>query len=182
MAVETSTSNGKNYMSHIEEGKTVSESRVILSMMMGPEHANILGNVHGGIIMKMADEAGALAAMRHARHPVVTVAVDSITFVEPVLIGHVLTLNAELTYAGRTSLEARVEVTAEDPLTGHATHTNLAYLVYVAISTEDRQPVAVPPLIAETEAEKQHMALAKERQTERKKRRAQERTLKGQNE
>ena len=90
----------------------------MLSMLMNPEHANALGNVHGGVIMKLVDEAGGLAAMRHARSPVVTVAIDSMTFDEPIYVGNLVTLTAELTYIGRTSMEVRVSVAAEDPLTG----------------------------------------------------------------
>jgi uncharacterized protein (TIGR00369 family) len=148
------------------DGKTIAESRVTIGLMMGLEHANILGNVHGGIIMKLADEAGALAAMRHARSPVVTVAIDSLTFIEPIVVGYLVTFHAELTYAGRTSMEARVQVIAENPLTGQQTKTNQAYLVYVAID-EQHRPQEVPPLIAESEEQKRMMAQAQARQARR---------------
>jgi acyl-CoA hydrolase len=148
------------------DGKTIAESRVTLGLMMGPEHANILGNVHGGIIMKMADEAGALAAMRHARNPVVTVAIDSMTFLEPIVVGYLVTFYAELTYTGRTSMEACVKVIAENPLTGKQTKTNQAYLVYVAIDDQHR-PREIPPLIAETDEERRSIAQAQVRQTRR---------------
>lgn len=155
------------------DGKTSSESRVRLSQLMGPEHANHIGNVHGGVIMKMVDEAGALAAMRHAQSLCVTVAMDSMTFMEPILIGYVVTVDAYLTYAGSTSMETRVEVTAENPLTAVKTHTNTAYLVYVALD-EQGHPRRVPPLVASTPAEEAMMADAKERQTYRKLQRAKE--------
>ncbi len=154
-------------------GKTISESRVTLGLLMGPEHANVLGNVHGGIIMKLADEAGALAAMRHARSPVVTVAIDSLTFLEPILVGNMVTFHAELTYAGRTSMEALIKVMAEDPITGEKTNTNMAYMVYVAID-ENKHPRPVPPLIPETEYETRRMEDAKKRQILRKQRQASE--------
>jgi acyl-CoA hydrolase len=64
-----------------QPAKRIAESRFILNALMGPQDANTHGNVHGGVIMKMVDEAGALVAMRHARAPVVTVAVDSMTFI-----------------------------------------------------------------------------------------------------
>lgn len=147
-------------------GKTIAESRVTIGLLMGPEHANMLGNVHGGIIMKLVDEAGALAAMRHARSPVVTVAIDSLTFIEPIVVGNLVVCHAELTYAGRTSMEARVKVIAENPVTGHQTHTNLAYLVYVAID-EHQHPHLVPTLIAETEEERLMMRQAEARQRHR---------------
>lgn len=154
-------------------GKTVAESRVMLSQLMLPEHANAMGNVHGGEIVKLADNAGALAAMRHARRTVVTVAIDSMTFLEPIYVGNLVTLVAELTYVGRTSMEVRVDVTAEDVLTGRRTHTNTAYLVYVALD-ENRRPCPVPPLIPETDEERARMEQARERQALRVARKARE--------
>jgi acyl-CoA hydrolase len=130
------------------------------------EHANLLGNVHGGWIMKLVDEAGALACMRHAQKKVVTVAMDSMTFREPIKIGDLIILNAEVTYTGRTSMEVEVRVLAENPITGEQTHTNNAYLVYVALDDEGK-PTSVPPLKAETDEEKQKMEKAKERQERR---------------
>ena len=130
---------------------------------MQPEHANNLGNVHGGWIMKLVDEAGALACMRHAQRRVVTVAIDQMVFRQPIRIGDLVNLSAEVTYAGRTSMEAEVQVTAENPVTGEQTHTNTAYLVYVAME-DDGQPAIVPPLLAETEDEKKRMQQARARQ------------------
>jgi uncharacterized protein (TIGR00369 family) len=130
------------------------------------EHANLLGNVHGGWVMKLADEAGALACMRHAQKKVVTVAIDSMTFRQPIKLGDLVILRAEVTYTGRTSMEATVEVHAENPVTGEQTHTNTAYLVYVALDDEGR-PTSVPPLQAETEEEKQKMEQAQVRQQRR---------------
>ena len=150
--------------------KSVNASRVTLSQLMHPEHANLLGNVHGGWIMKLVDEAAALACMRHAQRKVVTVAIDSMTFRKPIKIGDLIILNAEVTYAGRTSMEAEVQVLAENPITGEQTHTNTAYLVYVALDDEGR-PTAVPSLRAETEAEKYKAEAAKERQERRLKQR-----------
>jgi uncharacterized protein (TIGR00369 family) len=133
---------------------------------MHPEHANILGNVHGGWIMKLVDEAGALACMRHAQKRVVTVAVDSMVFREPIKIGDLVILNAEVTYTGRTSMEAEVQVIAENPITRERTNTNTAYLVYVALDDKG-QPTSIPALITETEEEKQRMEQAKKRQAHR---------------
>ena len=130
---------------------------------MQPEHANLRGYVHGGWIMKLCDEAAGLAAMRHARQPCVTVAIDHMTFREPVRLGDVLSLQAELTWVGRTSIEVEVQVTAETTLTGERTRTNTGYLVYVAID-ENERPTPVPPLIAETDAERARMEAARERQ------------------
>ena len=146
--------------------KPIRASRVTLSQLMHPEHANLLGNVHGGWIMKLVDEAGALACMRHAQRKVVTVAIDSMTFRQPIKIGDLIVLNAEVTYTGRTSMEAEVQVLAENPVTGERTYTNNAYLVYVALD-DDGKPTAVRQLLAETNDEKRKMEQAKERQERR---------------
>jgi uncharacterized protein (TIGR00369 family) len=144
----------------------MSASRVTLVQLMQPTQANYQGNVHGGWIMKLVDEAGALACMRHAGHRVVTVAVDSMTFREPIRIGDLVTLTAEVTYAGRTSMEAEVRVEAEDPITGRKIHTNMAWLVYVAMDDQDR-PTLVPPIQAEGPDETRRLEAARERQARR---------------
>jgi uncharacterized protein (TIGR00369 family) len=144
-------------------GKAVAASRVTLSQLMQPEHANLRGDVHGGWIMKLVDEAGALAAMRHAQARVVTVAIDQMRFHEPIRIGDLVVLQAEVTYVGRTSLETRVQVIAEDPVTGTRSHTNSAYVVYVALD-ESGRPKPVPALRTETDAESRRMAAGAERQ------------------
>jgi uncharacterized protein (TIGR00369 family) len=149
-----------------EEAKRIRDSRVTISQVMLPTDANPQGNVHGGIIMKLVDEAGAIAATRHSRRPVVTVAVDSMTFLSPIYVGDLVTLTASLSYVGHTSMEVEVLVEAENPLTGEKTHTNSAYVVYVALG-ESGQPCQVPDLIAETEEERERLARGKERQAER---------------
>ena len=146
--------------------KPISASRVTLSQLMQLEHANLLGNVHGGSVMKLVDEAGALACMRHAQRKVVTVAIDSMTFREPIRLGDLVILNAEVTFTGRTSMEAEVHVMAENPVTGKQTHTNTAYLVYVALD-DDGKPTPVPPLKAETEDDQRKLEQAQERQQRR---------------
>src|SRR5574339_999955 len=119
---------GPNTMTEVLAPKPISASRITLSQLMHPEHANLLGNVHGGWVMKLVDEAGALSCMRHAQRKVVTVAIDSMTFREPIKIGDLVILHAEVTYTGRTSMEVEVHVLAEDPITRERTNTNAAYL------------------------------------------------------
>ena len=150
--------------------KTIADSQFTLSALMGPQDANSQGNVHGGVIMKMVDEAGALVAMRHARTSVVTIAIDSMTFVEPIFVGNLVLCNAGITYVGRTSMEVRVEVIAENPLLGTSTISNIAYLVYVALDSNG-QPTPVPTLKYETVIEKARAQEAQERQALRKKQR-----------
>lgn len=145
------------------EGKTVAESRAQLTRWMGLSDGNGQGNVHGGVIMKLVDETAALAAIRHAQMPVVTIAVDSMTFKEPVFMGSVVTVTAELTYVGNTSMEIRADVVMENPLTGVRTHTNTAYLVFVALDNQGH-PHPVPRLLATTPEEEAEMREAKERQ------------------
>ena len=145
------------------QGKTVSASRVTISQLMEIEHANHQGNVHGGWIMKLVDEAGALACMKHAQQRVVTVSLDQLTFRKPIRITDLVTLTAEVSYVGHTSMEVEVQVVAENPITGEGAHTNTAYLVYVALDDQER-PTPVPPLIPETEELRQLMEEGKARQ------------------
>jgi acyl-CoA hydrolase len=146
--------------------KTARASHITIAQLMLPEHANNLGNVHGGWIMKLVDEAGALTCMRHAQRRVVTVAVDSMVFREPIRIGDLIILNAEVTYTGHTSIEVEVQVIAENPITGVRTNTNTAYVVYVALD-ETGKPTSVPQLLCENEEDERRMAAAKKRQEHR---------------
>jgi acyl-CoA hydrolase len=130
---------------------------------MQPQDANLYGNVHGGNVMKLMDEAGASAAIRHARQPVVTVAVDQVLFREPIHLGDLLTVTAELTYVGRTSMEVRIEVQAENLVSRQVKHTNTAFFVYVALNA-DGQPTPVPPLRLDTDEERRQWAEAEKRQ------------------
>jgi uncharacterized protein (TIGR00369 family) len=138
------------------KGKGVSASRVKLAQLMQPQHSNNPGNVHGGLIMRLMDEAGALSCMRHAQSRVVTVAVDQMMFRQPIRLGDLVTLTSEVSYAGRTSMEAQIDVTAENPVTGECVYTNSGFFVYVALGDDDR-PVVVPHLIPENEAQRQRM-------------------------
>jgi acyl-CoA hydrolase len=101
--------------------------------------------------------------MRHAQQRVVTVAVDQMTFRQPIRLGDLVILTAEVSYVGRTSMEAEVQVEAENPITGRRVHTNTAYLVYVALN-ESGVPVPVPPLISETDEQRQRMEAGRARQ------------------
>jgi uncharacterized protein (TIGR00369 family) len=163
-------------MDSTRPAKRIADSRFTLSALMGPQDANTLGNVHGGVIMKMVDEAGALVAMRHANKPCVTVTIDSMTFMEPIRVGSLVQCKGELTYVGRTSMEVRVEVWSENPLTGASKVTNVAYLVYVALDAQGN-PSPVPDLIYETPEEQRRGEQARERQNYRKQQREQEKSL-----
>ena len=148
------------------ESKHISDSQVVLGQFMQPEHANSLGNVHGGVVMKFIDEAGGLCATRHARRPAVTVAVDSLRFLSPVHVGDFVTFTAHLDWVGHTSMEVEVNVESENLYTGQKTHTNSAYLVFVALNQEGR-PVDVAGLILESEDERRRWMQGAQRQADR---------------
>lgn len=135
------------------QAKKVSESSAVTVLPMTPQDANVAGNVHGGVIMKLIDEVGGIVAVRHARSNAVTASVDKIDFFHPVFIGDVLTLRASLNLVGKTSMEVGVRVEAENPLTGETRHTASAFLTYVALDRNGR-PMEMAPLILETEEDK----------------------------
>jgi uncharacterized protein (TIGR00369 family) len=140
--------------------KSVADSAVTLTQMMEVTDVNIAGNVHGGVIMRLVDTAAGLAAIRHAGGLAVTVAIDEMTFLEPVHIGDVVVLRATVNDVGRTSMECGVRVEAHDPVTGTMRHANSAYLVFVAID-EEGHPRPVPPLVVETDDERRRQREAK---------------------
>src|SRR6185437_4051696 len=107
---------GKAHIPHDAraDGRTVDETRVVTSRIMEPPDANSWGNVHGGVIMRLVDEACGAVAIRHSRRQAVTVAIDRMTFKQPVHIGDLLTIRACMTYTGRTSMEVQAEVEAEN--------------------------------------------------------------------
>ena len=130
---------------------------------MLPAHANPMGNVHGGVILKIADEAAAICAMRHAHRQCVTVAIDSVSFHSPVHVGQLLALEASLTYVGRPSIEVHVSVHAEDPISGVITPTNSAYFVFVALDASGAAAPA-PALELESDEERARFEEGRERQ------------------
>ena len=146
--------------------KRVSESEVTLTQLMEITDANVAGNVHGGVIMRLVDTCGALAAIRHAGGLCVTVAIDEMSFLEPVHIGELLVLRSSVTDVGKTSMEVGVRVEAHDPVSGRKVHANSAYLVFVAVDG-DGHPRAVPPLLIETDLEKRRQREARLRRTTR---------------
>jgi acyl-CoA hydrolase len=144
------------------EGKPVRESQSEYAELALPNDANALGNVLGGKVMHLVDLAAALAAMRHARLPVVTASIDHMSFLHPVRIGQLITLRSSVNRVFRTSMEVGVKVMVEDLETGVFRHTSSAYLTFVALD-EDGNRVPVPPVIPETEAEKRRYEEAAER-------------------
>jgi acyl-CoA hydrolase len=128
------------------------ESRSVLVRWMGIEDVNNAGFVHGGVVMKLCDEAAGLAAIRYSRCRVVTVGVDRMTFNEPVERGDLVTFRASVNAAWRTSMEVGVRVEAERPSSGVVRHTSTAYVTMVALD-EHGKPTEVPPLRTSDETE-----------------------------
>ena len=146
--------------------RSVEESRVIMTELVLPNDTNPLGNIMGGRVMHLIDVAAAIAAGRHAGRPSVTAAIDEIVFHAPVPMGSVLVLLASVNYVARTSMEVGVRVEMEDRTTRKRRHTASAYLTFVAVG-EDRKPMKVPPLKAESADDKRRMQEAEERRARR---------------
>jgi acyl-CoA hydrolase len=128
--------------------------------------ANSAGFVHGGTVMKLCDEVAGLAAVKHSRRRVVTAGMDRMTFLEPIRITELVTFTASVNAAWRSSMEVGVRVVAEQPRDGTSRHTNTAYLTMVALD-DDGRPTEVPPLLAETDAERRREREAQTRRRNR---------------
>jgi uncharacterized protein (TIGR00369 family) len=146
--------------------KPADGSHVTLTQLMEITDANVAGNVHGGVVMRLADTAAALAAIRHAEALCVTVSVDEISFLEPVHVGDVVTLRASVNDVGTTSLECGVRVEAENPITGRSVHAATAYFVFVALD-EDGRPRPVAPIEVTSQTERRRQRAAKLRRAAR---------------
>ena len=116
---------------------------------MGTNDANLAGNVHGGVIMYLCDEVAGIAAVRHCGTRVVTAAMDRMSFISPVYVGHLVTVRATVNAAWRSSMEVGVRVEAENIRSGEVTHTSTAYLTLVALDDEGK-PTPVPPIDPQT--------------------------------
>ncbi len=154
--------------------KRVQDSEVVMTHRPLPEDANPAGNVHGGVILKHIDLAGAVAAMRHCRTAVVTASIDRMDFRAPVHVGELMQLKASVNLAGGTSLEVGVRVEAENLLTGESRHAASAYLTFVSMGP-DRRPVPVPELLLETPAQHRRNREAQRRREQRRDERKRER-------
>ncbi|PUA81939.1 acyl-CoA thioesterase [Nocardioides currus] len=148
--------------------RPVSFSRVSLAFVAGTAHANILGNVHGGEIMKLADSTAGAVAFRHSDGPAVTAAMDEMTFLLPVHVGDIVKTYSQVNWAGRSSMEIGVRVEAQ-PF-GNATddpvHVASAYFVFVAID-ESGASRPVPGLVTETTTEQRRQREAEIRRAHR---------------
>ena len=126
-------------------------SRIALSRIMTQADVNLLGTVHGGVMMKLVDDAAGLVATRHSLGPAVTAAMDEMAFLFPVHVGDLVHTYAQVNWTGRTSMEVGVRVEAEPWNVPDRTpvHVATAFLAFVAIDAEGK-PREVPPLALET--------------------------------
>ena len=129
--------------------RTVASTQSETTEIILPNDTNMLGHLLGGRLMEFIDLTGAMAAFRHSRMPVVTAAMDHIDFIQPVLLGDLVTLKSSVNRAFTSSMEVGVKVWAENPRTGAIVHVASAYLVFVAIDDHGR-PQKVPRLLPET--------------------------------
>jgi len=144
-----------------------SAARTTLSRIMTSLDVNLLGTVHGGVVMKLVDDVAGAAAARHSHGNAVTAAMDEMMFLRPVRIGDLVHAHAQVNWAGRTSMEVGVRVTAERwNETEPAEHVASAYLVFVAVD-EDNNPREVPAVTPETDVDRQRYAEAQIRRASR---------------
>ncbi|MFF9907293.1 acyl-CoA thioesterase [Streptomyces olivaceus] len=148
-------------------GKPTSASRTTLSHIMTHSDTNLLGTVHGGVIMKLVDDAAGAVAGRHSGGPAVTASMDEMAFLEPVRVGDLVHVKAQVNWTGRTSMEVGVRVMAERwNESAPATQVGSAYLVFAAVDADGR-PRSVPPVLPETEKDRRRYQEAQIRRTHR---------------
>lgn len=144
------------------KAKAAEESKLMIVQQMVQTDANLAGNVHGGVIMKLIDSTAGLVAARHSSNIVVTASIDRLDFHSPVFVGELLVINAAINYTGTSSMEIGVRVEAENVMTGERRHTASAYLTFVALD-KDGKPTKIPPLALTSEEDKRRHRQAAER-------------------
>ena len=143
-----------------------------MAQLVLPHEANVHGTALGGTVMHWIDLAAAVVATRHSRRPVVTAAIDEMSFHVPIQVGQLALLHARMTLVDTSSMEIRVDVDSEDLMNGDRRHTSTAFVTFVALDPVTRRPTAVPPLELSNEAEREEHRQAQERRRQRLARRA----------
>ena len=150
------------------KSKTVKQSRVTLNALMTPADQNYKGFVFGGVILKMIDHAAYVCARKHSGNYCVTASFDHVIFKKPIRVGDLVTVAAEVNFAGRTSMEIGIEIISENLETKKVEHANSSYVTMVAVDSKGN-PVKVPRLIPQTAEEKRRYKEAEKRYLARKK-------------
>ena len=146
----------------VSQGRTIAYSRSTTRRLMEMLDANAHGNVHGGVIMRMVDEAAAIVAIKHSGKSVVTARIERFDFIAPAYISNVISIYCSMNYVGRTSMEVGVDVQAEDLYTGEIRRVPSSRVTYVALDANGK-PTPVPPLIAGNEEEQKIIDEARQR-------------------
>lgn len=146
--------------------KPASASRTVMTFLVFPEHANALGKAFGGQIMAWTDMCGGICSMRHSAGTTVTAALDDLQFERPILIGDMVTLEGRVNATFRSSMEVEVTVHGENPATGARWRCVEARLTFVAIDDKGRARL-VPPLLPESDDDRERIAAATARRDER---------------
>lgn len=136
------------------EVRTPSESKTILTDLVLPSETNPLNNLFGGELLARMDRAASIAARRHSRRIVVTASVNHVAFNKTIALGSVVTVEAKISRAFKTSMEIYIDVWIEDRESGICTKANEAIYTFVAVN-EQGTPVPVPPVMPETDDEKE---------------------------
>ncbi|MFD0806763.1 acyl-CoA thioesterase [Nocardioides caeni] len=154
-------------MSEIVAARTPSYSRIELASVTSRAQTNLLGNIHGGEVLKLADSAAGVVAQRHSGGPAVTAALDEMAFLEPVRVGDIVRTFAQINWAGRSSMEIGVRIEAQPwDLATEVRHVGSAYFVFVAIDAAGRAR-PVPDLEAETDHDRRRLREAEIRRAHR---------------
>ncbi len=146
-------------MSNNLKSKSPAESEIVMTELVIPNDANILGNVLGGRVMHWIDLSAAMAAHRHCNSICVTASIEGLSFLHPIKLGQLALLKARVVFVGTTSLIVKVTIHSEDMDTGEQLRTTEAYLTFVCLGP-DGKPRAVPRLNLQTEDEKAEFAKA----------------------
>jgi len=151
----------------LPESRPMSFSRGEITTFVMPHMQNVLGDLFGGHLMALVDQAAAVAAIRHAGGPAVTKSIDRLDFHHPIPVGALVTCHSTVDFVGNSSMDITVTVHSEKVSTGEREHTHTAHVVFVAIDA-NRRPRRVPRLLPATEEEHQRYAEAERRYLARK--------------
>ena len=144
----------------VPDSRPMSYSRGEITTFVMPHMQNVLGDLFGGHLMALVDQAAAVAAIRHAGGPAVTKSIDRLDFHQPIPVGARVTCYSTVDFVGNSSMDITVQVYSEQVSTGDRTHTHTAHVVFVAIDSRGK-PTRVPRLVAETAEERERYERAR---------------------
>jgi len=136
------------------KSKKISQSGTVKAMLVLPQDSNILGTMFGGMVMNYIDDIASISAYRHARQQVVTASTDSVDFLHPINVGDMICMESFVTWTHHTSMEIYVSIVSENLKTGERRVCATSFLTFVAID-ENGKTQDVPPVIPESDFEKE---------------------------